>query len=879
MSSLHNLPLQLTSFIGREREIADVKRLLSTSRLLTLTGAGGSGKTRLALQVVSQVGDDYPDGVYFVNLAPITDPALVVSSVTQTLDVKEAPGQLLIDTLKAYLRGKELLLVLDNFEHMMEAAPAVVDLLVSAPDVKVMVTSREPLHMQGEQLYQVPPMELPDLKRQASIEELSHNEAVALFSERARSAKSNFDLTAENAPVVAQICSRLDGLPLAIELAAARIRVLTPQAMLPRLDSRLRLLTGGATNLPARHQTLRNAIDWSYDLLSGSEQQLLRCMTVFQGGRTLEALEAVCNHDDHASRPHVDLLDTVESLVDKSMLRPRAGSDGETRYWLLVTIHEYALEKLQESGEEEALRREHALYFMRLVEEAEPHLRDKMQAEWLNRLGDEHDNIRAALRWANESGSTNAEALEIGLRTAGAMYRFWRMRSYFSEGKAQTESLLSLVGDVNASMLNTNRSREFGTAMVKVLTGASGMAVLQMDPSVARVRGEQALRLARELEDKRGTAVALTALGNAADEEEDHLKARSLYEEGMAIWRELGDKRGMGALLFNLGGLAYQEGNSTEARSLYEQSLALARETGDKTNVSNTLIELGLLTYEAEDYISARSLFEQGLALANDIGNRWNVAYALSWLGNVSWRLGDKEAARSQYEQGLELYREIGDEWRFGYWFYRQGLWAFEEGDYAAASSLFRQSLDVWQHMPDKRSFAVGLTGLGGANAKLGQAHRGAVLLGAGENILAPLGQVGQLDDRPPYEQGLESARAQLGEEAFEEAMNEGRAMSMEEAIAYALQGVPQVEPEYATSKESAPQSPAGPQPNYPNELSRREVEVLRLLAEGLTNKQIGERLFLAGNTVRAHLYSVYNKLDVPTRGAAIRFAADHGLI
>jgi predicted ATPase/DNA-binding CsgD family transcriptional regulator len=751
-----NLPLQLTSFIGREREIAEVKRLLSTSRLLTLTGAGGTGKTRLALQVASQVVDEYPDGVFFVNVAPIIDHSLVVPSIALTLNVKEATDQPLIETLKAYLRGKEVLLLLDSFEHMMEAAPAVVDMLVSAPDLKVMVTSREPLHMQGEQVYQVPPMELPDLKRQASIEELSHNEAIALFSERARSAKSNFDLTDENAPVVAQVCQRLDGLPLAIELAAARISVLTPQEMLPRLDSRLKLLTGGATNLPARHQTLRNAIDWSYDLLSGSEQQLLRCMTVFQGGRTLEALEAVCRydgHDAHDDTLQMDVLDGVQSLIDKSLLRPRAGSDGEMRYWLLVTIHEYALEKLQESGEEEALRREHALYFMRLTEEAEPYLTGKQQQEWLDRLEDEYGNIRATLAWCGEQArrtkeESSQEAAEIGLRTAIAVCRFWLVRGLFTEGREQLERALSVPE-----------------------------AVLQACPPGSRVK-------------------ALNPAGSLAWRQGDFSSARSLLEEALVLGREAGDKQSISLSLNNLAGVAADQGDYTKARALHEESLALRRELGDRSGIAGSLGNLGFVAMEQGDLTGARALHEESLGLGREHG--------------------------------------------------------------------------------DKNSIAASLAGLGGVAVGVGQVERGARLLGVVEGLLGSMGAVLGREYRLPYERAVAAARSLLGEEAFESAWQQGRGMSMEQAIAYALDDTSGTWP--ATTARMQSRTAAEPKQSYPNGLSRREVELLRLLAHGLTNEQIAERLFLSRNTVRAHLYSIYSKIDAPNRGAAIRFATDHGL-
>jgi predicted ATPase/DNA-binding CsgD family transcriptional regulator len=844
----NNLPLQLTSFIGREPQIAEVKRLLGTSRLLTLTGAGGSGKTRLALQVASQVVDEYPDGVHFVGLAPVTDLALVVPTVARILGVQELAGQPLIETLKAYLQGKELLLLLDNFEQVVGAAPAVVDLLLAAPDLKVMVTSREPLHLQGEQQYYVPALELPEPNQQVPIEVLSEKEAVILFVERARSVRPDFELTDENAFSVAQICVRVDGLPLAIELAAARIRILSPQEILSRLDSRLKLLTGGATNLPHRHQTLRNAIDWSYDLLGGSEQQLLRCMSVFQGGRSLEALEAVCRFDGHDGRDgrdghddtlQMDLLDGVQSLIDKSMLRPRAGSDGEMRYWLSVTIHEYAREKLEESGEPPALQKEHALYFMRLAEEAEPHLTGKKQQEWLDRLEDEYNNLRAALAWAWEqahagsrrgSEESSQEAAEIGLRIGGAIWRFWAVRGLPTEGREQLERALSVPEEVLQACSAGSRAN--------ALNRAGYLAERQGDYSSARSLIQAALVLGREAGDKQSMSVSLNTLGIVAKEQGDYTGARALYEESLALRRELGDKWGITASLNNLGSVAYEQGDYTGARVLIEESLALRRELGDKSGIVLVLGSLANVAYGQGDYTGAHVLIEESLALHREIGNKSGIEPCLDLLGVMAYEKGDYAGARTLYEECLALGRELGD----------------------------------------KNNIAVSLAGLGGVAVGVGQVERGARLLGVVEGLLGSMGAVLGREHLLPYERAVAAARSLLGEEAFERAWQQGRGMSMEQAIVYAIQDVPEAKPQTSIRVQAAREAAAKLKQSYPNELSRREAEVLRLLAESLTNKQMAERLFLSRNTVRAHLYSIYSKIDVPNRGAAIRFANEHGL-
>jgi predicted ATPase len=424
----NNLPMQPTPLVGREREVEDIRgRLLAAEvRLLTLTGPGGTGKTRLALQAAADLLDEFEDGVYFVALATLTDPALVASTVAQALDVRESGDQTLIESMKDYLSGKRLLLVVDNFEQVLTAAPLVGELL-SAPHFKVLVTSRIPLGVYGEHEYAVPPLSVPDPKRLPGLETLSHYEAVRLFIERARAAKADFAVTDENAPAVAEICARLDGLPLAIELAAARVKLLPPSAMLGRLGRRLKLLTGGARNLPERQRTLRGAIEWSHTLLDEGEKTLFYRMAVFSGGRTFEAVEAVC--DAEGDLP-VDALEGVSSLLDKSLLRQEEGPEGEPRFVMLETIHEFAREKLQESGESEVVGRAHTEYFLALAEEAELELVGPDQVSWMDRLEAEHDNLRAALSRSPEAGDSGS-ALRIG----AAVWHFWVVRGHFSEGR------------------------------------------------------------------------------------------------------------------------------------------------------------------------------------------------------------------------------------------------------------------------------------------------------------------------------------------------------------------------------------------------------------------------------------------------------------
>jgi predicted ATPase/class 3 adenylate cyclase len=750
----NNLPVQPTPLIGREKELAKLQELLEREevRLVTLTGPGGTGKTRLGLQLASEALDDYHDGAWFVDLSPLTDSRLVVSTIASVLGVKEAGGTPIVDMLKEYLKDKSMLLVLDNFEQVVGAVKEVSMLIASCPHLEVLATSRIPLHIRAEKEYPVPPLSVPDVRHLPPLESLIQYDAVRLFIERATDIKPDFQVTNESAPAVAEICARLDGLPLAIELAAARVRVLTPQAVLERLQSRLRLLTGGSRDLPVRQQTLRSAIEWSYDLLVEGEQQLFRRMAVFQGGNTLQALEVVCNFDGQLK---IDTLDGAESLASKSLVRQWDGSGAELRLLMLETIHEYAREKLAENPREEGdLLKAHALYFMRLAEKAEPHLRDREQPKWLNVLEVEHDNIRAALKWAREKGTSSAEALDAGLRTVAAMEQFWITRGYYSEGREYSDVLLSIADNADsadggkATPARTEGEVPSGKDLVKVLCVGSILAFLQSDYPAARSLGEQALVLAQQLGDKREIARALDRLSGAAMGEDDDQTALALLEQRLAILQELGDKRGTASTLWNIAALVHARGDRVRARSLFRQGLALQEEVGNPAGMANTLLALAAGEYEE----------------------------------------GRRSEALALYDQGIALFREVGNYWRLGYWTRQRGLWAYEEGDYAQAYSLFQQALAIWKNSEDKRGRAIGLTALGSAAAKLEEGKRGAILLGAGQTARTAVGQVWNSQDDVPYKQGLESARSQMGEEEFEKHLAQGRAMSAEEAIEYAVQ-------------------------------------------------------------------------------------------
>jgi predicted ATPase len=512
-----NLPAQRTALIGRDHEVEAIKELLQRDyvHVVTLTGPGGIGKTRLGLQVAEEVAQSFPSGVFFVPLAAVSDPALVPSIIAQALGMRETGRQVTIESLKEYLQDlrTNLLLLFDNFEHLLAAAPSVAELLTITPKLKILVTSRAPLHIYGEHEFPVPSLAVPpDLRSTISLQALSKNPAIALFLERAAAVKPSFRLTDENAVAVATICTRLDGLPLAIELAAARIKLLSPSAMQARLESSLQLLTGGAKDLPLRQQTLRGTIDWSYGLLSEAEQALFRRLSAFVGGCTLEAVEAVCNTKQDLG---LDVLEGMASLVDKSLVQQIERSGGESRFVLLDTVREYGLERLAASGEERASRRAHAAYCLVLAEESASHAADPARREWVSVFEVEHDNFRAGLEWLTFTGNA-----DWGLRLGAALFQFWDMREHLTEGRDRLGKLLKLEG---ATARSNTRAR--------VLFAAGVLAGEQGDYAAACALVEESLDIARELNDSRGVGIALNALAVHARDRGDLAASRSLFEE------------------------------------------------------------------------------------------------------------------------------------------------------------------------------------------------------------------------------------------------------------------------------------------------------------------------------------------------------------
>jgi predicted ATPase/class 3 adenylate cyclase len=771
-ASPNNLPIQPTPFIGREQELTVIGVLLLRKevRLVTLTGPGGIGKTRLALHVAAELSEHFPDGTWFVSLAPLSDPDLVIPTINQALGLPEAREQSSLDQVKRALQEKKVLLLLDNFEQVLSAALSVADLLSGCPRLKVLVTSRQGLHVRAEREFPVPALALPDPKHLPDLVTLSQYEAVALFIERAQAVKPDFRVTNANAPAVAEICARLDGLPLAIELAAARIRLFPPQAFLARLGQRLPLLTNSARDVPARQQTLRQTIQWSYGLLTEAEQRLFRRLSVFVGGCTWQAVEAMAV--EQTSVP-----DTVTSLLDKNLLRQTEQEDDEPWFMMLQTIREFGLEELSKRGELEATRHAHAAYYLQLAEATAPELRGPQQEVWFRRLERELDNLRAALSGLLERAE-DRESIEMALRLGGALWYFWEMRSHEFEG---------------------------WTELSRALKRSEGVAV--------------AVR-----------AKTLMAAGHLAGRLGNPDRGEELCQQSLALFRESGNVAGVGDALFNLGMISWQQGELATARVRFEESLKLSKETGNTNIMAWSLWFLSSVDMFQGDYTQGHSHAEAGLLLFKEIGNTRGIAISLL---EIAWGYldeGDASKAHPLFEESYALFKEIGDKayerlglWGLGWIAFRQGkialaralleegsahfqgeeepaeldnqAWVLShlarvvafEGDYARARALYEQCLAIAKQVSNKPWAPFYLEGLAAVVAAQGELPWAAHLWGIAEALRDGMGTPIPPAYRADYEPSVATVRSQLGEQAFAAAWEEGRAKTLEQVVNEAL--------------------------------------------------------------------------------------------
>jgi predicted ATPase len=763
------VPTTFTPLVGRDQDVSTVCALLTRPevRLLTLLGAGGIGKTRLAIHIATQVRDAFPDGVCFVPLAPISDPTFVVPTIAQELDIQETGAQPVFEHLKTSLQERHVLLILDNFEQIVRARSQVEELLAACQTVKMLVTSRIVLGIQGEQELQVPPLALPDLTHLPEYETLSHYAAITLFLQRARAVLSSFELTQDNVRAIAEICARLDGLPLAIELAAARIRVLPPQALLTRLSHRLQVLTSGARTAPARQQTLRNTIAWSYNLLADQEQRLFRQLSVFVGGCSLEAAEAVCSSPRNSDAA-LPVLDGVSSLVEQSLLQQTEQKGGEPRFMMLETIREYGLEALASSGEEEATRYAHASYFLALAEDEQLGLQ---RTVWLDRLERNLDNVRAAVQWSLAQAETrkDEQSMELALRLCGELGYFWMVRGHASEGRNFLERVLSL-----------SQGGTVGPARANALQRAGILAAEQHDIDRARALLEESLLLFREFKDAENCAYTLRHLAEFATDE----KARSLLEEAMAFSREVNDKQGIASAREMLGEIALSQGDYTSAQSIAEECLAAYKALDDQRGIAASLWMLGEITYfSLGDDENASALLEESLALYREVGDKSNIAGVLVSVGEVELHRGEAATAHALAEDSLGISKEIGSPYHHFNSLALLAKVALHQGDYPTAHALYEESLAIAEVL-DEKAIAACLDGLANVVLVEGEPAWAARLWGAAETLGDTMDRFLPPVERVPYEQAVAAARAQLGEKDFASAWAEGRAMTPEQALA-----------------------------------------------------------------------------------------------
>jgi predicted ATPase/class 3 adenylate cyclase len=764
-----SLPVPPTALIGRQHEVTTLVQRLRRQdvRLVTLTGAGGTGKTRLGIHVAAELQDLFAGGIYFVSLAPITEAALVMPTIAQALGVREGTGQPLLMRLAEVLQPQPVLLFLDNFEQVVDAASQVADLLTAYPQLKVLVTSREVLHVRAEHEFVVPALALPDPAHLPTLAALARFPSVALFLQRAQAVQPEFQLTMTNAPAVAAICVHLDGLPLAIELAAARMKLLSPQALLARLGQRLAMLTSGSRDVPTRQQTLRNTIAWSYHLLDAWEQRLFRWLSVFVGGCTLQAAEAVCARADFAAG---QVLEGIASLVDKSLLQrlETTGEGSEEPYLrMLETIREYGQEVLTEHGEGTIARQAHADYFCRVAEEAESALQGPQLIPWLERLERAHDNLRAALRWALAS-----DRAAMALRLGTALERFWVIRGHRNEGLAFLERALAGSADVATEV------------RARALLVAARLTFAQSNYTRGEGLAQESLALFRQLGDRPGIALSLDRLGTAAWRRGDFAAARVLMEEALALFRAIDDQGRVAWLLFTLGLLNTKQGEYSRACALFEDSVALFTQLGNKRGIAAALTQLaGTFFVSQAEPRRIDPLLQEGFALQQEVGDQEGLAVSSLLLGWIALTHDDLATAHTRAEEGLTLYRKMEHREGVAEALCLLGKVAVARGDYAAARRLYDESLTMAREIGDQELIASGLAGLARVVAGQGEPAWAVRLWGSAEALRDAIGAPLQPVERADYEQAVAAARDHLGDSAFVAAWAQGRTMTAAQVL------------------------------------------------------------------------------------------------
>lgn len=805
----HNLPLDLTRFIGRGKEIAEVRRLVGQHRLVTLTGVGGTGKTRLSLQAAREMTEEFPHGVWVVELSTIFEKEQVVRALAEVLDVREKTNKPLMETILEFLRLRQILIIMDNCEHLISTCAGLIEhLLTACPGLKFIVTSREALGLPGEMSFHVPSLKLPDLENMPRLEEVWEVESMQLFLDRAISVKPDFSPGEEDARAVARICSRLDGIPLAIELAAARVRALPVGEISSRLSDRFRLLTGGIRSSIPRQQTLQALIDWSFDLLTDQEKILLRRMAVFTGGCTMEAAESVCGGN---GIDQIDILDLMTRLVDKSLVNFE-NQNGSARYDMLETIRQYAREKLIQAGEIEDLRRKHLQYFAAYAARVAPELWYAMQVPWMDRLEEEHDNLRGALEWSlcEECGR---DLLVLGIQTAVSLWAFWMVRGHWSEAwnwsrklletaaqrdleQTSTTELTFVAGFIIKALGDVLKARELFDQAARqaraqqdlrshafALLGLGEVAANQHNLQEASRYLEQSLVIFKGLDDKVGLLMAYAARGGVAADAREFDIARGFFNENLRISREIGHQLGVAGTLLALGQIETHYGDKKKGRQYIEESLAIYRISKDKSGIAGALSAIGLSELYAEEMESSRGHYEQALSITRELRSGPGIGTALIALGEIARSQSDYAAARDYYEEALHLNENLGQMGIVNIVAHNLGYVAKQQGDLDKALEFFRKSLDMSEERGQDRLVNFSLSGIASVMVEKGEMQTAARLLGFTEKFGQENGYHLDPVDQWEIEQSLLKLNEAISQTEKDQHWLRGKELTLEEAI------------------------------------------------------------------------------------------------